>query len=315
MTEPTKPDYKKLFDPTAAVVGADPPTTQTADRRDGRVYVYTDAVVLAVNVALATGRPLLVLGEPGSGKSSLAANAARWLGRRYLEHVISSRTSAQDLLWTTNTLQRLSDASQGQVKGGDAYLEPGVLWWAFDPESAGAYASKLAVHYGWSGGEQADPSRPAVVLLDEIDKAEPDVPNDLLVPLGAGEFGVWLDKPPVRWKAPPLVIITSNRERELPNAFVRRCIVLPLPSPDADRLVTIAEAHFGGTDPLFRRIATEIIAMTSSQGTTRAVNAAEYLDAVRACKALDIDLDKAPSLWNAIADATLTKRQGERLPV
>src|SRR5215218_9760827 len=156
------------------------PAAAGGDSRDGRVYVYHEPqIALAVNVAWATRRPLLLSGASGSGKSSLALNVALTLGWRYYEHVVTSRTEAREFLYRFDGVRRLNDAQAAQVKGGGlkpewAYLEPGVLWWAFDRESA--------IERGSGGrlGEEEwaeDPCKlneasPAVVLIDEIDKAD-----------------------------------------------------------------------------------------------------------------------------------------------
>src|SRR4051794_15277625 len=164
----------------------------TPEHRDA--YVFHDPrVVTAVNVALAARRPLLLTGDPGSGKSSLAFAVARELDWSYAEHVITSRTTLDDLTAGFDAVRRLGD-SQLKEKGllpDWAYVTPGVLWWAFDPSGArsrGRTAAELEP-FGGRLGEPEDPrqrinaSQPdAVVLLDEIDKAEPDLPNDLLAP-------------------------------------------------------------------------------------------------------------------------------------
>ena len=177
------------FDPHA-VEAAVPPDDPLAPRdRDVYVFDTDERIVLAVNVAMSIRRPLLIYGPPGCGKSSLAPNVARILRRRYYEEVISSRTEAQDLLWIFDAVRRLRDAQANRELGGDsAYTEPGAIWWAFDRRSA--------LEQG--GTEQAqDPAvdlkAPAVVLLDEIDKADPDLPNNLLLPLAVAAW--WL---PVR---------------------------------------------------------------------------------------------------------------------
>jgi len=139
-SQPAEPmDYRKLFDPEDVEDFGARRSGSVGDRRDGLVYVYGDSksseIVLAVNVALATGRPLLVRGPSGSGKSSLALNVARVLDYRYYEHVVTSRTVALDLLWRFDVVRRLSDAQAGGTKPLSDYIEPGVLWWAFDPRA------------------------------------------------------------------------------------------------------------------------------------------------------------------------------------
>lgn len=295
--------YRKRFDPDAHDHSPDPAPEAIGDRRDGQVYVYRDEIVLAVNVALATGRPLLLEGPSGSGKSTLARHVARVLGWRYYEHVVTSRLQAQDLLWRFDTLRRLNDAqTQALHSQRAAYLEPGVLWWAFDPGSA----ISRGANYDAGVPEAEDPTgehegaERAVVLIDEIDKAEPDVPNNLLVPLGSLEFvvdetGAHIRAEPTR---APLVVITTNGERALPRAFLRRCVALTLPAPDADRLVEIARAHFGeDSGSLYRDVAVATLNLSDSDdqpglsrrsGERPAPSTAEYLDTLRACQRLGI---------------------------
>jgi MoxR-like ATPase len=247
--------YTKEFNPptTFRAPGQD---TAVADQREGRVYVFNEDIVLAVNVALATGRPVLVRGESGTGKSSLARSAANFLKWRFYEKVITSRTQARDLLYEVDLLRRLHDAQV--VKDGGSfdedytrYVVPQALWWAF--------SRKTALKRGRSGNRVQPPAEPktdfpdsarAVVLIDEIDKADPDVPNNLLVPLGSLQFLV--EETGFLVKADktnaPLVFITTNEERELPPAFLRRCVELKLEMPGPERLLDIAHAHFQGKD-------------------------------------------------------------------
>src|SRR2546430_1928135 len=297
------------------------------DRRDGLVYVYNDKIELAINVALATRRPMLIRGPSGSGKSSLARNVARRLKWWYYEQVVTSRTQARDLQWSFDTLRRLSDAQAKQLKNNvNSYIEPGVLWWAFAPHSA-----EMRGHTGSSSTIQSakDPGiapgkgsgkAGAVVLLDEIDKADPDVPNNLLVPLGSLQFkvletGMKIDVLATR---PLLMLITTNDERVLPNAFMRRCIVLELDPPDEAQLVKIAKEHFGSdVHKIYTNIAKRVLALTpTTTGATAtggapwraSPSAAEYLDTVRACIELGVNPDTNDDAWQAIANATLSKK-------
>jgi len=198
------------------------------DRRDGLVYVMSAEVELAVRVALATGRPLLLRGDPGSGKSSLAAFVARQREWRYYEHVVTSRTQARDLLWTFDSVRRLADAEARRDINDFNYVQPGVLWWAFARNSArcrGAPAENAVSEPPEQSAETNAERSPdhAVVLIDEIDKADPDMPNGLLVPLGSSEFVVTDINTPVRTQPPRgdldpresrhLVVITINEER------------------------------------------------------------------------------------------------------
>jgi MoxR-like ATPase len=211
-----------------------------------QVYVFTKPEIpLALEVAAATGRPLLVGGPTGSGKSSLAGFAARERGWRFYEKTITSMTQARDLLWEVDHLRRLNDANNKTLDPDyTAYIKPGVLWWAMNHATAVEQAKTF-------GASCKDPNKGAqhgraVVLLDEIDKADPDVPNNLLVPLGSFHFQidetgatVTLDR-----RNPPLIIITTNGERELPAAFLRRCIELRIDAPIREPLLDIAMAHF-----------------------------------------------------------------------
>ena len=317
--------YTKLFDPQPLFKDlrtvAERRAPASGDRRDGKVYVYTEPLVLAVNVALATGRPLLLRGAPGSGKSSVAYNVARVLGRRYYEKVITSRMTANDLLWRYDAVRRLGDAqvaavaqAEGAASGGPRqwesyypYIQPEVMWWVFDRRSAERRglpqgeplffdpAVDPAVHTPDNAGIDT----PAVVLLDEIDKAEPDVPNNLLVTMGSLEFQVDELQRTVRFQrtttgagsALPLLIITTNEERQLPSAFLRRCVVHKFPTPGRAELIDLASKVEPQASKTFHeRIAgtMERLAAEREKTTREAFPAsvAEFLDAVRACQRL-----------------------------
>ena len=321
--------YTKIFDPDDVVNFARKRRGGVGDRRDGLVYVYRGAehIVLAVNVALATARPLLIRGPSGSGKSSLAYNVARIMGYRYYEHVITARTAALDLLWRFDVVRRLADAQAEDLKPDPSwYVEPGVLWRAFDPALARAQGARdksppVAASGSRTGARPADygPEMDevrAVVLLDEIDKADPDLPNSLLVPLGSYEFNVTDTQPPLVVRVPetmppPLIFITTNDERELPPAFVRRCLALTLAAPDVKQLVEIAKAHFGqrgATD--YRRIADQIVQVGHAPGGPRSlpgVSAAEFIDAVQASRELKVDPDPENPDWMRIVETALQK--------
>jgi MoxR-like ATPase len=291
-------DYDPIFTPE----GREPPAgLPEGDRRAGSVYVYDEPIKLAVNVALATRRPLLVAGAPGSGKSSLAANVAVELGWRYYEEVISSRTEARDLLWRFDALRRLRDAqAQSEDLDSARYVEAGVLWYAFDQESAREH------------GHDEQEGENAVVLLDEIDKADPDVPNNLLVPLGSFTFEV--TDIPVKVHAPeerrPFVVLTTNDERELPAAFTRRCIVLKLDPPDVEQYMRIARTHNPDGDEELHRELAELVVKLALQAEERRVpppSSAEYLDAIRACR--DLGIDSGSDEWDGVIATTLRKRR------
>ena len=303
-------------------------THMLADRRDGLGYVYTDNIELHVNVALATGRPLLIRGEPGSGKSSLAASIAYKMDWNYLEVVVTSRTQARDFLWRFDSLRRLNDAEVGRAWQNDnstvnspvaqreRYVEPGILWWAFDPASARRRGSKneqVNFPIAEPTGKWREAIR-SVVLIDEIDKADPDVPNDLLVPIGSLEFEVEEIGCKIQCgdrNAPPLIIITSNGERELPPAFLRRCVTLTLERPDAKRFLEIAQKQFGG-DPSAMKNAQDILRFMDNSPEGIAPNrpkpsTAEFLDAIQACQRLDVQPISGTDLWEYVLRTTLWK--------
>ncbi|MFI9780516.1 AAA family ATPase [Streptomyces sp. NPDC051956] len=322
------------------------------DRRDGLVYVMPQDLKLAVEVAKATGRPLLLRGNPGSGKSSLAPYIARRQRWRYYEYVVTSQTRATDLLWTFDGVRRLADAqtarfeeSGGSAFDEDAYIEPGPLWWAFAPKSAAVVAEKTrnARREHGSGDDAASgPHKErwnrnrrvdhAVVLIDEIDKADPDVPNGLLVPLASNGFTVTETgrrvavEPAARPKAGGpfsrhLVIITTNEERELPQAFLRRCVIASAPEPESPvELVEIAKAHLkarlnkvNAQDvTLAEALADELLSVRreAARDGIRPPSTAEYLDALWACRTLGIEV--GDSRWEKLRGLTLVKPQQVR---
>lgn len=262
------------------------------DRRDGETYVYHHPdIQLAVNVALITGRPLLIEGPSGCGKSTLAFNVALSLKRRYYEFVVTNRSEAQDLLWSIDNIRRLNDANVQALQAMQAYIEPGVLWWAMDKTSAqqrGAAGllrpEQLAIDP--NRGEEA---AGAVILIDEIDKADPDMPNSLLVPLGSLQFSIAPIQFAVTAACAPLIVVTTNNERELPPAFLRRCVILQLPSPDLETLVEIAAALSPQDDREFlESIARAVMNLRGAGEDDPVCSTAEYLDTARACRELNI---------------------------
>jgi len=313
----------RAFDPPEVARHGE--TAGVGDQRAGALYVYSDRIKLAVRVALVTGRPLLVRGAPGWGKSSLAHAAAHQLGWRYLEKVISSRTQARDLMSELDLVRRLSDAQREEGVDPDwrRYIRPGVLWEAFDPagareqcnyfdrrEAAPAAAAPAPTAAALTAA-QADP--PAVVLLDEMDKAEPDVPNNLLVALGSLQFAV--DEiaeqkdgrsAPLTVKArpgyEPLIVVTTNDERDLPRAFLRRCVEIELPALKGDDqdgkqrmdlLVKIGAEHLRGDkdargqplDKDFVSMVAEVIVAPAQDvrgGELIVPSPAEFVDTARA---------------------------------
>ncbi|MEU4350841.1 MoxR family ATPase [Streptomyces sp. NPDC023838] len=288
--------YDKEFDPKAhgpESDGADGPAPGPGRyAADDEVYVFDDdEVVLAVNVALKTGRPLLLFGPPGSGKSTLAPNVARIKRWEYYAHVVTARTEPEDLLWRFDAMQRLNDAqAQKLVDDKGHYYTKGPLWRAFE-----------------ASGERS------VVLIDEIDKADPDLPNSLLGPLGSLSFPVPWDHeqsvsvPPER---APFVVITTNDERELPRPFLRRCIVFELRAPSTKHLLRVAASHLGERyEPeLAEKVATHILDVRRTlEDPGAGPSTAEYLDALKASQQLGV-VPGTPE-WTALEAVTLRKRR------
>jgi MoxR-like ATPase len=300
-----------------------------------QVHVFDQREIDAIDAAIAARRPLLVRGEPGIGKSQLARAAAVDLQRAYVQHVVDARTESRDLLWHFDAVARLADA---QLKGAlrepiyrkrsnlqrelavENYLHPRVLWWAFDWNSAKEQADKVRLPEPpqLSG---CDPKNGCVVLIDEIDKAETDVPNGLLEALGAGRFTPQGMTEPIEATGdePPLVIITTNEERALPDAFIRRCLVLRLRLPDKDAdlidlLVKRAEAHFEGTDPDLLRKAAELLVRDRRKAEQEhwlpLPGQAEYLDLVRAVINLAPDPEQQRALLDKVKCYVLKKHPG-----
>ncbi len=283
----------------------------------------------AINTALASGRPLLVRGEPGTGKSQLARAAATLLGREYAWRVLDAQTRISDLFYDFDAVERLAQAQiAGAVCQHDdpaerrrevkawlderKFIRPGPLWKAFDPAMAEAWPQEPEI------AERDEPRRPYVVLLDEIDKTDPSVPNGLLEALGHGTFPVLGDTTTVALdtaKRPPLVVVTTNDERELPGAFVRRCIVhhIRLPEPGAGLeawLVQRGETHFSDLSDAIRERAAELVCKDRQEARKLGLlppGQAEYLDLLRAVRGLVSDEDERKQMLETIADFALKK--------
>jgi len=311
-------DFKrKYFDPVAAG-GVKLKDGSVAFGTGANSYVFAEKVILALNIALATKRPLLVSGEPGSGKSTLAASIAAILDRWYYRHVVTSRTQAAELLWTFDTLKRLNDANSDvqDLLSKQCYVDPGVLWWAFNPATAEQRGSTPLAE-----GEQryraadpgisssAKPHDQVVVLLDEIDKADPDVPNDLLDPFDRKTFTVRETNDSIHPVRDALLLLTTNGERELPPAFLRRCVTVVLDPPTEHWFVEIADRKFGVKDQALHvsvaRAVKSLRDVAKSSGV-RPPGTAEYLDAVEVCKELEITPDS--KVWGQATQAVLWKR-------
>lgn len=190
----------------------------------GSTYIATDDLKVAVNAAIKLERPLLIKGEPGTGKTQLAIEVAQSLGAPLIEWHVKSTTKAHQGLYEYDAVKRLRDSQLGDERAAEIanYLRKGKLWEAFE-----------------------SPVRP-VLLIDEIDKADIEFPNDLLQELDRMEFYVYEIDKTIKAAQRPIVFITSNNEKDLPDAFLRRCFFHYIQFPDADTMRAIVEAHYPG---------------------------------------------------------------------
>jgi MoxR-like ATPase len=230
-------------------------------------YVATDELKLAVNAAVTLGRPLLIKGEPGTGKTQLAQEVARALGHPLLEWHIKSTTKAQQGLYEYDAVSRLRDSQlgDGRVKDIANYIVKGTLWRAFE------------------GDEQS------VLLIDEIDKADIEFPNDLLRELDRMEFYVYETRELVRARHRPIVVITSNNEKELPDAFLRRCFFHYIRFPDAATMASIVDVHYPGLKKSLLKEALEAFyRIREVPGLRKKPSTSELLDWIKLLVAEDI---------------------------
>ncbi|CAH0338740.1 MoxR family ATPase [Rhizobium sp. CECT 9324] len=236
--------------------------TGTAD------YVADKDLMIAVNAAIALERPLLVKGEPGTGKTELARQVAAALGLDMIEWNVKSTTKAQQGLYEYDAVSRLRDSQLGDPRVNDVgnYIRRGKLWQAFASD------------------------KKCVLLIDEIDKADIEFPNDLLQELDRMEFHVYETGELVKARVRPIVIITSNNEKELPDAFLRRCFFHYIRFPEADTLARIVEVHYPGIkQTLVRNALTQFYEIRETPGLRKKPSTSEALDWIRLLVSEDID--------------------------
>jgi MoxR-like ATPase len=233
-------------------------------------YVATDELKLAVNAASTLQRPLLIKGEPGTGKTLLAEQVARAFGAPLIEWHIKSSTKAQHGLYEYDAVARLRDSQLGEQKASAIanYIVPGKLWQAFASDER------------------------VVLLIDEIDKADIEFPNDLLRELDRMDFYVYETQQTIRAKHRPMVIITSNNEKELPDAFLRRCFFHYIRFPDEATLRAIVEVHFPGLKAeLVREALTSFFQMRELPSIKKKPSTSELLDWLKLLLAEDISIE------------------------
>ncbi len=243
-------------------------------------YVATQDLMLAVNASIALKRPLLVKGEPGTGKTMLAEEVAAALGMPLLQWHIKSTTKAQQGLYEYDAVSRLRDSQLGDEKVKDIhnYIVQGVLWQAFTAE------------------------QPVALLIDEIDKADIEFPNDLLREIDRMEFYCYETRQLIKAKHRPLVFITSNNEKELPDAFLRRCFFHFIKFPDATTMQQIVDVHFPGLKKdLLTAAMKTFYDVRNLPGLKKKPSTSELLDWLKLLVAEDIPLDVLQSKDDKVA--------------
>ena len=288
-----------------------------------------EKIINAIKAALAAQRPLLVRGEPGTGKSQLARAVAHLLGRQFVSEVVNERSESQDLICRFDAVGRLAKAQTLKLESGndeaikealnpEKFIAPGALWWALDWEDANGVYEKSEyklqrpeVPKGW----QADNG--SVLLIDEIDKADAELPNGLLETLGNNAVMIpWVNRALGKNSSiPPLIIISTNEERELPPAFIRRCLVLniklPVDEKLEDWLMDRGALHFGDEcdEPIRREAARQLLKdrkAAKDLGLTPP-GQAEYLDILRALVMLAKAGEDQSEVLASISDFALKK--------
>ncbi|MDK3016331.1 AAA family ATPase [Pseudodonghicola flavimaris] len=242
----------------------------TARFESTKDYVATDDLTVAVNAAVTLERPLLVKGEPGTGKTELAKQVAASLGLKMIEWNVKSTTRAQQGLYEYDAVSRLRDSQLGDERVYDVknYIKKGKLWQAFEADEK------------------------VVLLIDEIDKADIEFPNDLLQELDKMEFFVYETGETIKAKQRPIVIITSNNEKELPDAFLRRCFFHYIRFPDEPILRKIVEVHHPGIKgSLLTAALTQFYELRETAGLKKKPSTSEVLDWLKLLLAEDMDAE------------------------
>ena len=237
-------------------------------------YIATEDLMLSVNAAVTLERPLLIKGEPGTGKTMLAEEVATALGKRLLQWHIKSSTKAQQGLYEYDAVSRLRDSQLGEekVKNIKNYIAKGTLWQAFDSD------------------EQV------VLLIDEIDKADIEFPNDLLRELDRMEFYCYETHETIVAKHRPIIFITSNNEKELPDAFLRRCFFHYIRFPDAGTMQRIVDVHFPNLKKILLKQALEVFFdIREMPGLKKKPSTSELLDWIKLLVAEDIPAEALKS--------------------
>ena len=230
-------------------------------------YVATEDLMVAVNASVTLQRPLLIKGEPGTGKTVLAQEVARALGKSLIEWHIKSTIKAQQGLYEYDAVDRLRDSQLGDERVHDIrnYIKKGKLWEAFEADDA------------------------PVLLIDEIDKADIEFPNDLLQELDRMEFFVYETGETIKAKVRPIVIITSNNEKELPDAFLRRCFFHYIRFPDPETMQEIVDVHYPGIKKeLVKESMEAFFQMREVPGLKKKPSTSELLDWLKLLMAEDI---------------------------
>jgi len=251
-------------------------------------YVAEKDLTVAVNAAIKLERPLLVKGEPGTGKTELAIQIAQALGLDLIEWSVKSTTKAQQGLYEYDAVSRLRDSQLGDERVNDVsnYIRRGKLWEAFAAEKR------------------------TVLLIDEIDKADIEFPNDLLQELDRMEFFVYETGETIRARQRPIVIITSNNEKELPDAFLRRCFFHYIRFPDMETLQRIVDVHYPGIkQALVREALTQFYEVRETAGLKKKPSTSEALDWIRLLVSDDVE----PETLRGDAKNALPKLHGALL--